>query len=107
MLIAAMMKVGIIYILIILLGMCSAGAVEANNVNSNWDWLSTPIYSYGYYNSPYIHTYYYPFFDNTPPFYSHSPAYSDRFLDYVPSLLLQWTSVDLCLFAGFWVEVSG
>ena len=34
MLMATMMKVGIIYILIILLGMCSAGAVEANNVNS-------------------------------------------------------------------------
>ena len=85
MLMATMMKVGIICILIILLGMCSAGAAEANNVNSNWDWLGTPIYNHGYYNYPYFHTYYYPFLDNTPPIYSPAPAYSDRFLDYVPS----------------------
>ena len=84
MLMAAVMKVGIIYILFILLGMCSAAAVEANSVNSKWDWLGTPIYSYADYNSPYLYTYYYPFFDNNPLINRHSPAYSDQFLNYVP-----------------------
>jgi hypothetical protein len=84
MLMAAMMKVGFICMLFILLGMGSASADGAKNVSSNWDWLGTPVYSYADYNSPYRYTYYYPFFDNNPLINRHSPAFSDRFLNYVP-----------------------
>jgi hypothetical protein len=82
MLMDAMIRAGITCILFILVGICSAGAADANNFNSSWDWLGTPIYSYGGSTSPYLHTYY-PFFWNAQSIYSHSPSYSDPYFNYV------------------------
>jgi hypothetical protein len=78
-----MMKLIGIYVLIIILGICSADDEVVTNTKSNGDWLGTPIYSYGTNPFPYYYPYYYPLLDNSPFFYSPSPRYTSPTWNYV------------------------